>query len=73
MGIKYYIITQGNKYVAGTVFKTKQEAEESIRQNPDPIEREGATVEEISDIKLFNHLMRWIAEVRESINTKTNK
>ncbi len=61
--MKYYIIRRGNKYVAGTVFKTRKEAEESIKNNPNPIERQEATIEAITDIDLFNHLMRWIVDL----------
>ena len=61
--MKYYIIRRGNKYVAGTVFKTSKEAEESIKNNPNPIERQEATIEAITDIDLFNHLMRWIVDL----------
>lgn len=57
--MKYYIIRRGNKYVAGTVFKTRKEAEESIKNNPNPIERQEATIEEITDTDLFD-LMWWI-------------
>lgn len=65
--MKYYIIKQGEKYVAGSVFKTKQEAEESIRNNPNPMERQEATVEEITDVDLFNTLMYWIINlIKES-------
>lgn len=61
--MKYYIIRRENKYIAGTVFTTRKEAEESIKNNPNPIERQEATIEAITDIDLFNHLMRWIVDL----------